>query len=181
MSSLTTENDVNDPYYLLGFDREDIDALTDDISQEFTQGNSLPEKSTSSSKGNTDNIIPQPQVSYKDALPFLRGPTTVEKELQTRFTVHESKSINEEKSLLLGTPFSCELICDQHISYRVNSNYNNKSFELKKLDVVLGESSSLRIEVLCTLNGLDILLDPTWMMKAVTSVHITWSTNAFNW
>ncbi|KAI8085584.1 hypothetical protein BDF21DRAFT_415534, partial [Thamnidium elegans] len=66
--------------------------------------------------------------------------------------------------------FSCKVSCVQYMSYRILSTIDYKSFDLEKLDVVLGTNSVLPIEVKCTLNGLNVLEYSTWISDPLDSV-----------
>lgn len=84
---------------------------------------------------------------------------------------HVDCSVPGSKSKGFGDcMFSCKASCVQFISYGIASTIHYKSFDLEKLDVVLGTRSVLSIEVECTLNGLNVLEYSTWISNPLDSV-----------
>ncbi|GAA5814601.1 hypothetical protein MFLAVUS_008100 [Mucor flavus] len=97
-------------------------------------------------------------IAYSDQDHNTSSYKTVRRENHVDFNVPGSKSKGFGDCM-----FSCKASCVQFISYGIVSTIDYKSFDLEKLDVVLGSHSVLPIEIECTLNGLNVLEYPTWI------------------
>lgn len=85
---------------------------------------------------------------------------------QTTASIPESKGAH----LLSSLRFSCNIMCNQFLSYKLDQS-NLRVEELDKLDVVLTPNSSILIHCKFLLNGLDVLeYQPDWIKETLDKV-----------
>lgn len=178
MSTRAAEKDIDNPYYLLGFNQEDLDDFSEDegLLEElgsFDQNEDYNPEETDNAIQNPKSFEQQSEIQTNGTISSpLYATTTIQKEKQTLYNVPETRSAVEGLLLFsdILTSFTCDIICDQSISYKLLTNENYNPFDLEKLDVVLNENSILSIQISCTLNGLDVLEYPSWMTEALNEV-----------
>lgn len=177
MSTKISDKDHNNPYYLLGFNPDDLDSFSEDEASLAELG-SLDGDSDYYPK-DIDHTIPN-SLGQQNEIQASSSPVyttkTVQKEKQTLYNVPEVRSAVDGLLLFsdILTSFTCDIVCDQTIFYKVLTNAHYSPFELEKLDIVLNENSVLDIQVNCTLNGLDVLEYTSWITEALNEVCVVY-------
>jgi hypothetical protein len=195
-TTLLSENhDCTSPCYLLGFNQDDINTITDDADSLDDDGildksSNEEEEQQQKTQSTADSAVffmdkfnppakgtPPPEEgtssgTIADEISLLHDTKTVKREKQILHIIPESRSNGILFSNGTIQSFTCEINCSQHISYNVISTLKYRQFDLGKLDIVLNENSVLDIQMDCTLNGLDILGHPAWLTDALTKVMI---------
>lgn len=178
MPTRAAEKDIDNPYYLLGFNQEDLDDFSEDegLLEELgslDQNKDYYPEETDNAIQNPKSFEQQNEIQTNGTISSpLYATTTIQKEKQTLYNVPETRSAVEGLLLFSDvlTSFTCDIICEQSISYTLLANESYNPIELEKLDVVLNENSILNIQISCTLNGLDVLEYPPWMTDALNEV-----------
>lgn len=173
------EKDHNNPYYLLGFNPDDLDSFSED--EASLEGLGSLDEDNEYYQNDRESAMPEPlgqqnEVQVSSASPVYTTKT-IQKEKQTLYNVPEVRSAVDGLLLFsdILTSFTCDIVCDQTISYKVLANTHYSPFELEKLDIVLNENSVLDIQINCTLNGLDVLEYTSWLTEALSEVCIVYT------
>lgn len=142
---------------MLPFDTQSTNKSTDHTSSFPSTAVSFP----SSSPGSSALVSPAAPSSEKTAVNSFK---------YVNVALPESKSEDVFPNHLL---FSCDIQCIHSIKYSLQESKEYKQFDLDKLDVILSPSSTLTIQCIFLLNGIENVLEfPFWVLKPLNKVSV---------
>lgn len=157
--------------YLLDLTQDEITAM---VENEETYAESPSEDEIPASSTRATRQTMQRDQALRSMPPTLSCPTKVVRNVdQTFCTIAEQRSkqsIRLRNETMYESVFSCKATCHQYKSYELLSTIQYETFDLNKLDIVLDPNSVLSIRVTCTLNGLDTLKYPSWIVSPLDKV-----------